>query len=228
MPRREWFCWTLAFFAASLAPLCGAEPKKPNVLFIAVDDLRPELGCYGARHIKSPNLDKLAAGGVKFNRAYCQQAVCSPSRTSLLTGLRPDSTKVYDLQTHFRTIIPDVVALPQHFKNHGYHTESMGKIYHGGLDDAVSWSVPSWTARRGRDQQTAARTPAELQQQARQPRPAQKRGPAWDAPDVPDNELFDGQMAEHAVVRLQALAKGDQPFFLAVCFLKPHLPFIAP
>lgn len=209
----------------------AAESTKLNVLFIAVDDLRPELNCYGATHIKSPHLDKLAAAGTKFNRAYCQQAVCSPSRTSLLTGLRPDSTKVYDLQTHFRTIIPDVVTLPQHFKGHGYHTESMGKIYHGGLDDAASWSVPSWTARPARDQQTANKTPDELQRAARQnnqTKPAAKRGPPWESPAVADNELFDGQMAEHAVERLQALAKQDQPFFLAVGFLKPHLPFIAP
>jgi arylsulfatase A-like enzyme len=224
---------TVVILALSIDLLIAAEQKKLNVLFIAVDDLRPELGCYGASHIKSPNLDKLAASGMKFNRAYCQQAVCSPSRTSLLTGLRPDSTKVYDLQTHFRRTIPDVVALPQHFKQHGYHTESMGKIYHGGLDDAVSWSVPAWNARPGRAGQSggASKSPQDLEQQARQnaqARQTAKRGPAWDAPDVADNKLFDGQMAEHAVERLQALSKQDQPFFLAVGFLKPHLPFIAP
>ncbi len=211
----------------------AAEPARPNILFIAVDDLRPELNCYGASHIKSPHLDKLAAGGMKFNRAYCQQAVCSPSRTSVLTGLRPDSTKVYDLQTHFRRTIPNVVTLPQHFKSHGYHTESMGKIYHGGLDDEVSWSVPTWNARGNRAAQAnqAAKTPAELEQQAKQSarnRQTQKRGPAWESPDVADNKLFDGQLAEHAVERLQGLAKQQQPFFLAVGFLKPHLPFIAP
>ena len=236
----------LVFLMAAVAGptwLAGAaEPKRPNVLFIAVDDLRPELNCYGATHIKSPHLDRLAASGTLFQRAYCQQAVCSPSRTSLLTGLRPDSTQVYDLQTHFRRQVPDVVTLPQHFKQQGYHAEAMGKIYHGGLDDAASWSVPLWNAqparRRGAGDAaapganaSAARTPQELEQQARQQQAARRnapRGPAWAAPDVADNELADGRMAEHAVERLQQLSRTDKPFFLAVGFHKPHLPFIAP
>jgi arylsulfatase A-like enzyme len=234
-------CWMAMALLSSLALVAhGADAMRPNVLFIAVDDLRPELGCYGATHIKSPHIDKLAASGTQFNRAYCQQAVCSPSRTSLLTGLRPDSTKVYDLQTHFRKHLPSVVTLPQHFKQNGYHVEAMGKLYHGGLDDAASWSVPLWNARgnanRSRNTQgnraTAAQpTPEELERRAREQqarRRASKRGPAWQAPDVADNELADGAMAEHAVERLKDLATKDQPFFLAVGFYKPHLPFIAP
>jgi arylsulfatase A-like enzyme len=123
------------------SPLKAGGP--PNVLFIAVDDLRTELGCYGAEHIKSPNIDRLANSGTTFLRAYCQQAVCSPSRTSLMTGLRPDSTKVYDLVTHFRKNVPDVVTLGQHFKQNGYYSVSMGKIYHGGYDDRPTWSEPA-------------------------------------------------------------------------------------
>jgi len=119
-----------------------ASQRKPNVVFIAVDDLRPLIGTYGALVIQTPNIDRLARRGTTFMRAYCQQAVCSPSRTSLLTGRRPDTTKVYDLQTHFRRTIPDVVTLRQHFKQNGYHTQSFGKIYHGWLDDEASWSVP--------------------------------------------------------------------------------------
>ncbi|MGH8701395.1 MAG: sulfatase, partial [Burkholderiales bacterium] len=121
-----------------------AGPRQMNVLFIAVDDLRPELGCYGVARVKSPNLDRLARRGLVFERAYCQQALCSPSRTSLMTGLRPDTTRVYDLNTHFRHNLPAAVTLPQYFKQHGYHTQSVGKIYHGGLDDPLSWSAPSW------------------------------------------------------------------------------------
>src|SRR6185503_2932053 len=137
----------LIVIAAALSPSTFAAdsaetPKrKPNILFIAVDDLRPELGCYGGQ-AKTPNLDALAKRSVLFDRAYCQQAVCSPSRTSMLTGRRPDTTKIYDLETHVRTTIPDVVTLPQYFKQNEYHTQSFGKIYHGSLNDPPSWSVP--------------------------------------------------------------------------------------
>jgi arylsulfatase A-like enzyme len=221
-----------------------------NVLFIAVDDLRPELGCYGVKHIKTPNIDKLARSGIVFNRAYCQQAVCSPSRTSLMTGLRPDSTKIYDLQTHFRKTIPDVVTLSQYFKQNGYHAQGMGKIYHGGLDDVHSWSVPSWNARAASYHKSESREM--LNQMRRQLKKAGKLrrneilekdpetgavlklrrigrralGPAWEDPDVSDNTLRDGMLADHAIETLQQIK--DKPFFLAVGFYKPHLPFIAP
>jgi len=139
---------TLAVFAQ----IAHAEATKPpdtrkmNILFLAVDDLRPQLGCYGVPDIRTPHMDKLASEGLLFTRAYCQQAVCSPSRTSLLTGRRPDTTKVYDLVKHFRDTIPDVVTLPQHFKENGWFCQSFGKIYHGGLDDPKSWSAPSMFA----------------------------------------------------------------------------------
>src|SRR3954454_891450 len=131
------------------ATVATAETKKPNVLFIAVDDLKPALACAGDANAKTPNIDKLAARGTVFTRAYCQQAVCSPSRSSLLTGRRPDSTRVYDLVTHFRKALPDVVTLPQHFKRNGFFVQGVGKIYHGGYDDPTSWSVP-WVATKGR------------------------------------------------------------------------------
>src|SRR4051812_5342455 len=130
------------------AALHAADRGKPNILFIAVDDLRPEFSVYGADYIKSPNLERIAKAGVTFNRAYCQQAVCSPTRSSLMTGTRPDTTKVWDLVTHFRTALPDVVTLPQHFKQSGYFVQGMGKIYHGGYKDAQSWSGPSTRPRR--------------------------------------------------------------------------------
>ena len=115
----------LTLAALTSCRLQAAERDRMNVLFIASDDMRPELGCYGAKHIHSPNLDRLAAQGTTFLRAYCQQAVCSPSRSSLMTGLRPDTIRIWDLATHFRDNVPDVVTVSQHFKNHGYHTERL-------------------------------------------------------------------------------------------------------
>jgi len=111
----------------------------PNILFIPVDDLRPELGCYGNKHIKTPNIDRLAAQGVVFSRAYCQQSVCNPSRASLLTGLRPDSTQVWDLYTSFRDNLPDVITLPQFFKQNGYTTIGLGKTFHNNIPDTFSF-----------------------------------------------------------------------------------------
>ncbi|HEY6168995.1 MAG TPA: sulfatase-like hydrolase/transferase, partial [Verrucomicrobiae bacterium] len=129
------------------ACLCAAE-KKLNVLFIVADDLRPDLGCYGAKHIHSPNIDKLAARGLVFERAYCQQAVCNPSRASLLSGCRPDTTRVMANNTFLRPMMPDVVTLPQHFKNNGWTSISLGKVFHHSEkepgDDPQSWSEPSW------------------------------------------------------------------------------------
>ena len=224
---------SLAAILAAVAPAEANDSDPLNVLFIAVDDLRPELGCYGTKRVKSPNIDRLAAMGVAFNRAYCQQAVCSPSRTSLMTGLRPDSTKVYDLETHFRNTVPDVVTLSQHFKNHGYHSVGMGKIYHGGLDDKLSWSVP-WRRPSGNGYQLQEN----VKLMAKKHEDAKKRGltgktlsrgargPATEMAPVPDNAYPDGACAEMAVETLRQIK--DKPFFLAVGFLKPHLPFNAP
>jgi arylsulfatase A-like enzyme len=215
-------------FAIALAvanSLAADVQNKPNVLFIAVDDLRPELGCYGGA-AKSPNLDELAKRSVLFDRAYCQQAVCSPSRTSMLTGRRPDTTKIYDLETHFRTTIPDVVTLPQYFKANGYHTQSFGKIYHGGLNDPKSWSVPHTENRANQyaDPKILAAIRAKGAQGDEQG--GKNKGPAWEIADCADNELPDGWIADHAIEALRQVK--DKPFFLAVGFLKPHLPFVAP
>ena len=128
--------------------LTGDARPKANVLFIAIDDLRAELGCYGSEHIISPNIDRLAASGVRFDRAYCQQAICGPSRASVMTGLRPDSVQVHGNHTHFRKIHPDIITLPQHFKNHGYHAQSMGKIYHGVFPPGSGRRLPRWASCR--------------------------------------------------------------------------------
>jgi len=211
--------FNLLFTASSLVACAvistssaAAEARK-NILFIAVDDLRPELGCYGNPIIKSPNIDRIAKAGVVFENAFCQQAVCSPSRSSLLTGTRPDTTKVWDLATHFRKALPDIVTLPEQFKSNGYFTQSMGKIYHHGFDDPQSWSVPS-TFPKALFNAGGARK--------------EGRGPAFLATNGADNELHDGELADMAVASLRGMKERNQPFFLAVGFIRPHLPFISP
>lgn len=236
---------------ASTAPAATSVPKERlNVLMIAVDDLRPELGCYGIRDIKTPNIDRLAQSGVLFERAYCQQALCSPSRTSLLTGLRPDTTGIYNLETHFRRTTPSAVTLPQYFKQNGYHSQGFSKIYHGGLDDPQSWSVPHWAPnlRNYAKPETLAAIEKRRQEMRAQGKritgqvverdtktgtvlqvkraAVQVKGPAWENPDVPDNALNDGATADRAIQALRQVK--DKPFFMAVGFLKPHLPFVAP
>lgn len=211
-----------------LSTLQAADKERMNVLFIAVDDLRTEASVFGNKYIHSPNLDRIAKMGITFNRAYCQQAVCSPSRSSLLTGTRPDTTKVWDLETHFRKALPDVVTLPQHFKNNGYFVQGMGKLYHSGLDDPQSWSVP-WTSPR---KETPVYGLPENNQNAKSgaknANKSNKRGPAFEGADVPDNKFHDGVLAEMAVKALQGCATRKEPFWLGVGFIKPHLPFVSP
>ena len=225
------------------------KPSRPNVLFIAIDDLRPELGCYGALHIHSPNIDALAANGRLFQRAYCQQAVCNPSRTSLMTGMRPDSIGVTGNHSHFRGNHPDVVTLPQHFKQHGYHAAAIGKIYHGVFPDGASitqwdtmgdpesWSVPAVRfGPRYYFTEEGIAAAKSIYQKVYKPKNAgpddwTKKlvfGPATEAPDVPDNTLYDGKVADAAVSALRKLKGNEKPFFLAVGFIKPHSPYIAP
>ncbi len=169
--------------ARAQMPPTAATRNRPNVLFIAVDDLRPMLGCYGDETVRSPHIDRLAASGTTFLRAYCQQAVCAPSRNSLLTGRRPDTIGIYDLATNFRTRLPDVVTLPQHFKQNGYFSARVGKVFHtahGNTDDKASWTVQSDQPRRAAD--TAAQQSSEggfrlaaLQQTPEPPRPNQQQ-----------------------------------------------------
>ena len=204
----------------------AAETKRPNVLFIAVDDLRPEVNASGSNVIKTPNLDRIAARGTTFDRAYCQQAVCSPSRSSLMTGRRPDATRVWDLETHFRTALPDAVTVSQYFKNHGYHSMSMGKIFHGGFDDPQSWSVPS---QYPKSPQYASEAALKMQNDpANTDKKGRARGPAVEDADVPDDTYADGKIARLAVKTFGELKQSTKPFFLAVGMLKPHLPFVAP
>jgi iduronate 2-sulfatase len=225
-----------AFFALGLLLLLvvnatAAAPTKYNVLLIAIDDLRPELGCYGNSIIKTPNIDALARRGLMFNRAYVQQAVCSPSRTVLMTGRRPDTTKVYDLETHFRDTIPNVVTVSQYLMQHGYHAQGLSKIYHGNLDDKKSWSEPHWTPNAPRYSPEGEKILEEVKKEQRKKGVkdlSKAKGPPWEAPEVEDNALADGKTADRAVELLGELKGKQKPFFLAVGFLKPHLPFVAP
>jgi iduronate 2-sulfatase len=226
--------WLKSVLAASARE--GAA--RPNVLFIASDDLRPQLGCYGDKLVKSPNLDKLAARGTVFGRAYCQQALCSPSRISLLAGRRPHTTGIYQIGPTLRSKMPDVVTLPQHFKNNGYHARSLGKIFHVGIDDPQSWSVPSYVGKKpryGPDGQAKVRAAAQALKAAGKPEPQTGpgrsfyAGPAFEAVDCGDDDLIDGDIAREAVEALRAYAKSPgQPFFLGVGFNNPHVPWVAP
>ncbi len=194
---------------------------QPNVLFIAVDDLRPQLGCYGDSVAITPNIDRLAKRGVVFNRAYCQQAVCAPSRASVLTGRRPDATKVWDLKTHFREALPDVVTLPQYFRQHGYDARGIGKIYHDprSAQDSVSWSAPEIMAVTD---DAGGKYVLDENLHAT----GSWKAAAMECADVPDSAYVDGKVCNAAVKVIQELK--DTTFFLAVGFRRPHLPFSAP
>ncbi len=203
--------------------------ERLNVLFIAVDDLRPQFGAYGADQIKSPNLDRLAARGLLFERAYCQQAICMSSRASLLSGYRPDRGEIYKNGPLF-SAVPDALTLNQHFLNNGYETVAMGKIYHHESDYKTGWSRQHF-APRGSWVGRGYLAPESKQIVADYPRlhPQEKRagiGPAFESPDVPDNAYPDGLVADEAIAELRRLQ--DTPFFMAVGFAKPHLPFNAP
>jgi len=191
---------------------------RKNVLFIVIDDLNHSLGCYGQRIVKSPNIDELASRGVRFEHSYCQFTVCNPSRTSFLTGLRPDTTGVLDNNTPFRSKLPDVVTLPQLFRLNGYFTASVGKIFHAGrnTDDSKAWDVTSDP--RG--------TEIGKKGQGRNLTGGSVRWCRWLAAEGGDEDQPDGQVAAEAVRLLEQ--KRNSPFFLAVGFHKPHDPFIAP
>ena len=207
--------------------LASAASAAPNVLFIVADDLNCGISPYGDRVAKTPNLERIAARGLTFNRAYCQQAVCNPSRSSFLTGLRPNTVKVDDLRKYFRDTAPDgaaLVTLPQHFKNHGYFCQDIGKIFHnmGDTQDRRSWSIDEVLFRGTHADDTVF---ANTRKGGEQP---PYKAPVTEAHDVPDTVYRDGQIANLAAAMLRDHAPSDQPFFLAVGFWRPHLPFVAP
>lgn len=211
------------------------SPEQPNILFIIVDDLRPELGCYGVSEIKSPNIDRIAARGMVFLRAYCPQSICNPARASLLTGKRPDSLRVRDNNTHFRRVNPDIDTLPQIFKNQGYQTISLGKVFHGTLPDPPSWTrhrlppvtAPYYLSEETRNRQMLNEAAARKIGLKQAWIDAYLRGPATESFDASDSSYRDGSLTEMALQTLSE-SSANQPFFLAVGFSKPHLPYVAP
>lgn len=227
----------------------------PNILFIAADDLKPILGCYGDPLIKTPNIDRLAARGTVFLQNYCQQAVCGPTRASLMTGKRPDYTKVWDLKTRMRDVRPDILTLPQYFAQQGYVTAGIGKIFDPRcVDNSKDQDKPSWTipyfdlpnrsyfnnqppvlgyyqdpatrkSVRKHDAEARARG---LEQKAARDFVSTRVLPSVESLDFPDHAYKDGALADRAVEIIADLAKEKQRFFFAVGFSRPHLPFVAP
>lgn len=208
------------------------EARRPSILFISVDDLRPSIGCYGDKYAVTPHLDRLARRGLVFNQAHCQVAVCNPSRASLMTGLRPDTLGVWTLPIHFREAKPDAVTLPQWLRKFGYVAVSHGKIYHNPTPDPQSWSEPirqveglqqgypaGW---RNQIRETQVKLPP------RDWRKNNLRGPATASPVIDDELLVDGARTTMTIEDLRRLGKGDKPFFLAMGFIRPHLAWIAP
>lgn len=217
----------VAIFHLALCPILSPALEKPNVLFISVDDLTDTLGCYGDPVAKTPHIDRLASTGVRFDRAYNQIPLCNPARASLMTGLRPDQIKVYDLDRHFRDELPDVVTLPQRFLSAGYFTARVGKIYHydvpaaigtDGFDDPPSWRKT--VNPRGRDKDDEA-----LIFNA-EPNRKISASLSWLAAGGTDEEQTDGMIASEAIRLMRE--KRDEPFFLGVGFFRPHTPFVAP
>jgi len=229
--------------------LAQAEAKPLNVLFLPVDDLKPMLGCYGDNTIKTPNIDRVAERGTVFLNASCQQAICGPSRASLMTGMYPDHTRVWDLATKMRDVNPDILSIPQYFRQQGYETTGVGKTFDprcvdgAKFQDKPSWSIP-YKRVPGKSyanpEIAVAWKKAEELVRGKTFRMGYERNkaiarlggpmcrPATECMDVPDHVYKDGAVAWAGVELLERLAKGDKPFFLSVGFAKPHLPFVAP
>ena len=228
--RRRFLQGSLAALAGGIGGTClpGRTPAgmkrssgpadRPNVLFITIDDLNHSIGCYGDEVVHTPSIDRLAAMGMRFDRAYCQFPVCNPSRTSFLTGLRPDTTGVVDNRVAFRSRLPDVVTMPQLFRRAGYFTARLGKIFHGSGEkgDPTAWDSgfdarPTEIGRRG---------------EGRNLTDGRVKWCRWMAAEGGDEDQPDGQFATEAIRLLQQ--RRDEPFFIGLGFHKPHDPFVAP
>lgn len=236
---------SLKLACLSLLTGCSMNPKpdpRPNVLFIAVDDLRTQINAYGDSEMITPNLDALASNSMTFTRAYCNFPVCGPSRTSIMTGLRPDRTGVYDNDKHFRSTQPGVVTLSQAFKNQGYQTRALGKIYHHTrfMQDSASWTAPAQMYQlRIQDEYFGEEHQNAFREGLAQAAAEGLKGwnfhlkplsfvPPYEMSDLPDTAYMDGKIAMEATRLLKKLADSDQPFFLGVGFHKPHLIYSCP
>ncbi|MGK0186837.1 MAG: iduronate 2-sulfatase [Verrucomicrobiales bacterium] len=226
-------------FLSTLLIVHSQAAEKPNILLILVDDLKPALGCYGDSTARTPNIDKLAARGMRFEFAYCNQAVCAPSRFALMLGSHTTSTGLYGLGNHLRKSLPDAVTMPQYFASHGYRTESLGKIFHighGNLGDPDSFSVTHFHDKvieyldpESTDGGKLTREEAYFTNQKLGQIRSLPRGAAYESPDVDDAAYADGRVAAETIVRLRAAKKRtDTPFFIAMGMARPHLPFSAP
>ena len=227
--------WLIGLFCGLVSVQANAQ-DRPNVLMILVDDLKPSFAAYGEEWVHSPNLDRLAARGMRFDAAYCNQAVCAPSRNNLLLGARSTSLGIYGLGYHFRRAYPDAVTLPQYFMQQGYHVAGIGKVFHighGNKNDESSWSVPflpdkviDYVLPESTDGKLTREEALFSNQSAR----GLPRGAAWEAADVEDDAYADGRIASEGIERLRHYhdQADDFPFFLMLGFTKPHLPFCAP
>ncbi len=232
----------LAFVFSAYTASVSAVAERPNVLLLLVDDLKPALGCYGDEIARTPNIDKLAASGMRFDLAYCNQAVCAPSRFTLMLGSHSTSTGLYGLGSQLRQFIPDAVTMPQYFAKHGYRTESLGKVFHighGNLGDPESFSVPHFHDKvieyldpDSTDGGKLTREEAYFTNQRLGEINSLPRGAAFEAPVVDDVAYADGRVAAETIKRLRAAKQlRDQdatPFFMVAGFARPHLPFCAP
>ncbi len=221
-------------FAPFAVPAHAAE--RPNILMIVVDDLRPQLACYGQGHVASPNIDRLAAEGVLFERAYCMVPICGASRASLMTGIRPTAKRFVGHLAYADKQAPGIPTLNTHLEQHGYHTVSNGKVFHNLDDSAAGWSEPAWSPGRGHGAAPPENTaPNEKAGGKKGGAVAQNtdedgntRGPPCEISPLRDEELADGRLARKTIEDLRRLKALGRPFFLAAGFYKPHLPFIAP
>ena len=229
--KRTFFSILLVLSTFVAVPLVVAETvqRPPNVLFIAVDDMRPDLGCYSHALVKSPNIDRLASQGTLFEKAYCMVPICGASRSSLMTSIRPKHNRFVGGHIYTSAETPNAITINRHFRNHGYAAICNGKVFHFADDDEGGWCEPNWRPRTQTYALQESRDLIRTVQLNLDGRLVESRmGPPWESADVPDNFYADGQILEKSIADMRRLAEGEKPFFLAVGFLKPHIPFVAP